>query len=197
MNVIDNFCSRRGPHLLVALLALAAAPLTAAEVAWNFEPSQTSVHWTLDTALHTVHGTFQLKSGIIRFDPVTGSASGALVINAASGESGSEARDKRMHASIIESRKYAEIVFSPERVEGAVAPQGVSNVRVHGKFKLMNVDHELTLPVTLDASPGRLVATAKFSVPYIQWGLKNPSLLFLRVNDHVDIDLRAAGSAAH
>jgi len=34
-------------------------------------------------------------------------------------------------------------------------------------------------------------------VPYIQWGLKNPSLLFLRVNDHVDIDLRAAGSAAH
>jgi polyisoprenoid-binding protein YceI len=197
MNVIDNFCSRRGPHLLVALLALAAAPLTAAEVAWNFEPSQTSVHWTLDTALHTVHGTFQLKSGIIRFDPVTGSASGALVINAASGESGSEARDKRMHASIIESRKYAEIVFSPERVEGAVAPQGVSNVRVHGKFKLMNVDHELTLPVTLDASPGRLVATAKFSVPYIQWGLKNPSLLFLRVNDHVDVDLRAAGSAAH
>jgi polyisoprenoid-binding protein YceI len=197
MNVIDNFCSRRGPHLLVALLALAAAPLTAAEVAWNFEPSQTSVHWTLDTALHTVHGTFQLKSGTIRFDPVTGSASGALVINAASGESGSEARDKRMHASIIESTKYAEIVFSPERVEGAVAPQGVSNVRVHGKFKLMNVEHELTLPVTLDASPGRLVATAKFSVPYIQWGLKNPSLLFLRVNDHVDVDLRAAGSAAH
>jgi polyisoprenoid-binding protein YceI len=183
--------------LLVALLALAAAPLTAAEVAWNFEPSQTSVHWTLDTALHTVHGTFQLKSGTIRFDPATGSASGALIVNAASGESGSEARDKRMHASIIESRKYAEIVFSPERVEGAVAPQGVSNVRVHGKFKLMNVDHELTLPVTLDASPGRLVATAKFSVPYIQWGLKNPSLLFLRVNDHVDVDLRAAGSAAH
>jgi polyisoprenoid-binding protein YceI len=197
MNVIDNFCSRRGPHLLVALLALAAAPLTAAEMAWNFEPSQTSVHWTLDTALHTVHGTFQLKSGTIRFDPATGSASGALIVNAASGESGSEARDKRMHSSIIESRKYAEIVFSPERVEGAIAPQGVSNVKVHGKFKLMNVDHELTLPVTVDASSGHLVATAKFTVPYIQWGLKNPSLLFLRVNDHVDIDLRAAGSAAH
>jgi polyisoprenoid-binding protein YceI len=197
MNLIDNICPRRGPYLFLALLALAAAPLSAAEMAWNFEPSQTSLHWTLDTALHTVHGTFQLKSGIIRFDPATGLASGALIVNAASGESGNESRDKRMHASIIESRKYAEIVFSPERVEGAVAPQGVSNVKLHGKFKLMNVDHELTLPVTVEANPGRLVATAKFTVPYVQWGLKNPSVLFLRVSDHVDIDLRATGSAAH
>lgn len=197
MNVTDNICLRRGPYLFLAVLALAAAPLPAAEMAWNFEPSQTSVHWTLDTALHTVHGTFQLKSGTIRFDPATGLASGALIVNAASGESGSEGRDKRMHSIIIESGKYAEIVFSPERVEGSVAPQGVSNVKVHGKFKLMSVDHELTLPVKVDASSGHLVATAKFTVPYIQWGLKNPSVLFLRVSDHVDIDLRATGSAAH
>jgi polyisoprenoid-binding protein YceI len=197
MNAIDNICLRRGPYLILAVLALAAAPLPAAEMAWNFEPSQTSLHWTLDTALHTVHGTFQLKSGTIRFDPATGSASGALIVNAASGESGSEGRDKRMHSSIIESGKYAEIVFSPERVEGAVAPQGVSNVKVHGKFKLMNVDHELTLPVTVDASSGRLAASAKFTVPYVQWGLKNPSVLFLRVSDHVDIDLRTAGYPVH
>jgi polyisoprenoid-binding protein YceI len=197
MNAIDKICLRRGQYLFLAVLALAAAPLPAAEMAWNFEPSQTSLHWTLDTALHTVHGTFQLKSGTIRFDPATGSASGALIVNAASGESGSEGRDKRMHSSIIESGKYAEIVFSPERVEGAVAPQGVSNVKVHGKFKLMNVDHELTLPVTVDASSGRLAASAKFTVPYVQWGLKNPSVLFLRVSDHVDIDLRTAGYPVH
>ena len=81
MNVIDDICLRRGRYLFLAVLALAAAPLPAAETAWNFEPSQTSVHWTLDTALHTVHGTFQLKSGTIRFDPATGLASGALIVN--------------------------------------------------------------------------------------------------------------------
>jgi polyisoprenoid-binding protein YceI len=90
-----------------------------------------------------VHGTFRLKSGRIVFDPATGNASGALVVDATSGESGNESRDKRMHTSIIESRKYTEIVFTPGRVEGSLAPQGSSTVQVHGKFRLMNVDHEL------------------------------------------------------
>jgi len=31
-------------------------------------------------------------------------------------------------------------------------------------------------------------------VPYAKWGMKNPSILFLRVGDSVDIQLHAAGS---
>jgi polyisoprenoid-binding protein YceI len=163
---------------------------------WTFDPPQSQVHWTLDTALHEVHGTFRLKSGRIVFDPATGKAGGALVVDAMSGESGNESRDKRMHTSIIESRKYTEIVFTPDRVEGNLAPEGSSTLQVHGKFRLMNVDHDLKLSVTVEAHPGQIVATAKFSVPYIQWGLKNPSMLFLRVNDHVDIEIHSVGRPA-
>jgi len=182
--------------LMLMLAACAALPLSAAEMVWTFDPPQSQVHWTLDTALHQVHGTFRLKSGKIVFDSATGKASGALIVDAMSGESGNESRDKRMHASILESQKYTEIVFTPDRVQGNLAPQGSSTVQVHGKFRLMNVDHELTLPVTVNAQAGQIVANTRFTVPYIQWGLKNPSLLFLRVSDRVDVEIQSVGRSA-
>jgi 3-oxoacyl-(acyl-carrier-protein) synthase len=49
-------------------------PAASAETALVFEPSQTQIHWTLDTVFHTVHGTFQLRGGTLRFDPATGRA---------------------------------------------------------------------------------------------------------------------------
>jgi hypothetical protein len=42
-------------------------------------------------------------------------------------------------------------------------------------------------------TPGQEQATTRFSVPYVKWGLKNPSTFILRVSDSVDIDIRASG----
>ena len=185
---------RAGGWVLPLLLAVVAATRsTAAEMAWTFDPPQSQVHWTLDTTLHQVHGTFRLKSGKITFDPDSGKASGALIVDATSGESGNDSRDTRMHTSIINSQKYTEIVFTPDRVEGRLAPEGSSTLQVHGKFRLMNVDHELTVPVKVDARGGEIVTSAKFTVPYIQWGLKNPSMLFLHVDNHVEIEIQSIG----
>ena len=91
--------------------------------------TQAQVAFTLGDVLHTVHGTFALKRGNLRFDPETGKASGEIVVDAASGESGSAARDKRMHANILESARYPEIVFRPDRVEGKSRREGASDVR--------------------------------------------------------------------
>ena len=181
---------------LLLSLAISAMRLSAADLAWTFEPPQCQVQWTLDTALHDVHGTFRWKSGRIVVDPATGRASGALVVDATSGESGNESRDKRMHTSILESQKYTEIVFTPDRMEGNLAPQGSSTLQLHGKLRLMNVEHEMTVPVKIDAQSNQIVAVAKFTVPYVQWGLKNPSVLFLRVSDHVDVEIHSVGHPA-
>jgi hypothetical protein len=77
------------------------------------EPTQTRVEFTLGSLLHTVHGDFQLKRGTLRFDSQSGIASGELVVDATSGESGSAARDKRMHASILESARYPKSLSAP------------------------------------------------------------------------------------
>ena len=113
--------------------------------------------------------------------------SGELVVDAASGESGSPARDKRMHASILESAKYPEIVFRPDRVDGKVAPEGRSEVQVHGVFAIHGVEHEMLVPAAIGAADGQYNVTVTFEVPYVKWGMKNPSTLMLRVNDKVDI----------
>ena len=181
--------------LLISILgaALGAGPVLAAETVLTFEPQTTEIHWTLDTLLHTVHGTFKLKSGTVAFDPANGKASGRLLVSALSGESGSESRDERMHKSILESAKYDEIAFTPDRVEGAVPAQGASTIQVHGLFRLHGADHEMTLPMQINVEPSRITATTKFDIPYIKWGLKNPSTFVLRVGDKVEIEIHAVG----
>lgn len=174
--------------LCVSALLLAAGESSPAQPrSYAIAPAQTKVEFTLGSLLHTVHGSFQLKRGTLRFDPQSGNASGELVVDAASGESGNATRDKKMHAAILESAKYPEITFRPDRVEGKVAPEGKSQVQVHGVFAIHGAEHEILLPVTVDATAGQYNVDATFEIPYIKWGMKNPSTLILRVNDKVEI----------
>ncbi len=182
------------PILVAASLvsaALVAAPSLNQEMVLELDPARTQVQFTLADVLHTVHGSFKLKHGAIRYDPATGRISGDVVVDAASGDSGNAARDRRMHKNILESQRYPEIVFTPDRVEGAVAAPGISQVRVHGMFCIHGAAHEITLPVQVQMAKGQMTATTHFTVPYAQWGMKNPSTLFLRVSDKVDIDITA------
>lgn len=178
--------------LLAALTMVYAARVAAEDAVVEFDPGQTKVTFTLADVLHTVHGAFQLKSGTIRYDPASGAASGALVIDARSGNSGSSARDGRMHRNILESQKFPEITFRPLHVKGNVAAQGDSQVEVEGIFNIHGADHALTLPAKLSANNGQMTITTHFVVPYVAWGLKNPSTFILRVSDKVDIDIQAS-----
>jgi len=184
------------PQLVCTVLLAADASIPAQETILRMDPAQTKVEFTLGDVLHTVHGTFRLKQGSIRFDMATGKASGELVVDAASGDSGSGARDRRMHANVLESARYPEIAFRPDRVEGRVAPEGTSDVRLHGIFAIHGAEHEITMPATVQAIEGGYSATAHFRVPYVEWGMKNPSTLFLRVNDKVEIVIHTVAKAA-
>ena len=85
-------------------------------------------------------------------------------------------------------------LFFGVAVDGAVAKQGKSSVHVHGVFSIHGADHELTVPAEVEMSVDRWNATLHFAVPYASWGMKNPSTLFLKVSESVDIDLTAAGT---
>jgi polyisoprenoid-binding protein YceI len=173
------------PWLLMMCGALWTQPVKV-----HIEPAQTEVGYVLNATLHSVRGTFQLKRGDLAFDPATGKASGELVVDATTGKSGNDSRDRRMHESILETAKYPEIVFRPDRLDGKVAMEGHSDVQLHGTFTLHGSDHELLVPLSVDAAAGAYQAVAKFTVPYITWGIKNPSTLFLRVSDKVEITVK-------
>jgi polyisoprenoid-binding protein YceI len=184
------------PTAMLVLSALpqhAAPPPPANEVVLTVDPAQGKVHWTLGTTLHTVHGTFAFKNGTIQFDPASGKASGEIVVYATSGDSGNDSRDKKMHKDVLESAQYQDVIFRPDRVEGKTAPQGTFTVQVHGMFVLHGSEHELTVPVQAEFAGDHWTANAKFAVPFIDWGLKNPSSFLLKVNHAVEIELELKG----
>ena len=189
-----NSIRRTLPIVAIATALFCAPHLFAQESVFTLDPSKSTIEFTLGASLHTVHGTFKLKRGEIHFDPAKGTATGAIVVDSLSGESGNEGRDKKMHQEILESPKFSEIVFIPSRIQGTIAPQGTSEVTISGVMKLHGQDHEMTLTFAVQpVTPGQAQATTTFSVPYVKWGLKNPSTFFLRVTDSVDIDVHASG----
>ncbi len=185
------------PVVLVVLSAMphhAAPQSPASEIILGVDPAQSKVHWTLGSTVHTVHGSFAFKKGDLQLDASTGKASGEIIVDATSGNSGNDGRDKKMHKDVLESGKYAEVIFRPDRVEGKITPQGTFTVQVHGVFVLHGSEHELSVPVQAELAGDHWMGSAKFSVPFIDWGLKNPSNFFLKVNHAVEIELELSGS---
>lgn len=192
--ISEKFCRQ----VLTAIVVLAGAvTFTAAQdTAFQLDPSQTSVKFTLADVLHTVRGSFKLKRGALQFDPGSGKITGEIVVDATSGDSGNGMRDRKMNKEVLESARYPEITFRPDRIQGAVASQGTSSVMVHGIFSIHGTDREITVPAQIDTSADHWTAIVHFTVPYEKWGMKNPSTLFLKVSDSVQIDLTAAGTNA-
>lgn len=182
-------------HIFLSILAVtfAASVAQAQQKAFTLDPAQTKVNFTVDSTLHTVHGDFRLKSGSIQFDDATGAASGELVVDSASGESGSNGRDKKMHKDILESPKYSDIVFTPRHVKGTVANEGKSTIEVEGILTMHGKSKPVTMPLEVQLQNGTGSADGSFSVKYLEWGMKNPSTFILRVNDTVQIHVHAMG----
>jgi polyisoprenoid-binding protein YceI len=187
---------RRTAIAAALALACAGARASAQDVTLQFDPQQTTVNFTLGDVLHTVHGGFRLQRGSVTVDLSQGKITGQIVADARSGATGNGMRDRKMHREVLESDRYPEIVFRPDRVDGSVLAQGGSSVNLHGIFSIHGTDHELTVPTKVEIFPDHWTGTLHFSVPYVKWGMKNPSTLFLRVSDSVDIDVNAVGTIA-
>jgi polyisoprenoid-binding protein YceI len=90
------FVGKNSKSLVVMLVLLAAAyPAIAQTDVFTVNPAQSKVDFILGGNLHTVHGVFQFKPGSIQFDPTTGAASGELIVDANSGDSGNGMRDRK------------------------------------------------------------------------------------------------------
>ncbi len=178
----------------VAVALLLSWPAAAEERVLTLDPQKTEVTFTLDSALHTVEGRFYLQSGEVRFDPATGAASGLLRFDARRGETGNSSRDRKMHGKVLESDSYPWIELVPDHFAGTLPEQGRSEVKLSGSFLLHGERHPMTLTATLEVAGSQLTAKTDFKVPYIEWGLADPSILFLKVDREVQVAVTAHGS---
>ncbi len=159
----------------------------------ELDPGKSEVHFNLRDPLHAVRGTFRVKQGVITFDRRDGGMTGRILVDAASGESGSPARDKRMAKEELKADSYAQVTFEPRRFAGNLATAGDSEIAVEGTFTLLGQAHAITVPMKVHMQGAGCRATGTFTVPYVKWGLKDPSVLMLRVGKDVVVELALVG----
>jgi polyisoprenoid-binding protein YceI len=176
-----------------ALAVLVAPVALAQQQTFVANPDASEVKMTLKTTHEVVNGTFHIQSGSLAFDRSAAKISGSVVVLAASGKTGNGSRDKKMNKEILEVEQHATVSFEPKSYAGAIAPSGDSTIQVTGIFTLLGTPHEITIPILVHLDGATATAKAHFVVPYMQWGLKDPSFLFWKADKDVAIDLFLTG----
>jgi polyisoprenoid-binding protein YceI len=179
---------------LFLALPLAVAPVAFAQhQTFTVNPDASQVAFSLGGNGHAVSGTFHAQSGTIDFDRSAQSISGSVVVAAGSGNSGDQGRDKKMNTDVLDVAHFAEVSFAPKSYQGTIAATGDSSIQVTGVFTLHGAPHDLTVPMQIHIDGANLTARTHFTVPYVKWGLKDPSIFILKVAKEVDIDLTLVG----
>jgi polyisoprenoid-binding protein YceI len=176
-----------------ALAAVLAPAAFAQHQTFVVDTDASEVKITLQTTHEVVNGAFHIQSGSIEFDRSTPKMLGSVVILAGSGKTGNDSRDKKMNKDILKPEQYATISFEPKTYTGAIASSGESTIQATGIFTLLGTPHEITIPILVHLEGTAATAKAHFVVPYIQWGLKDPSFMFWKADKDVAIDLFLAG----
>ena len=181
----------------VALLVFLATPIAFAQhETFTVDPGKSDVAFALPDVMHTVHGTFHVESGTIQFDPNSPVISGSIVVAAGSGKTGNDTRDRKMNNDVLGVAKFSEASFSPKHMNGSISATGDSTVQVDGVFTLHGTPHDLTLPMQIHIEGNTCVAKTHFSIPYVKWGLKDPSNFLFKVGKDVDMDITLIGQLA-
>ena len=177
---------------LLCPLAMAVGPVTEGKVAvLELDPAKTAIAFSLTGWPHDTHGTFKLKRGLIRIYPATGKMDGIVIVDASSGNSGEPMRDARMTSSILEASRFPEISFAPQQAESHGDPQREFPVRVRGLLSLHGAQHDFTVDALVSHEANNTTIHCSFVIPYVEWGLEDPSILILKVSKEVRVDLTA------
>lgn len=180
--------------ILFAVCFLAATSVgPAAEVAIELDPRNSSVAFVLQATLHSVHGRADVPSGSLILDTESGVMSGEVVVDAVSAGTGNKNRDKKMHAKVLRSAEHPLIVLRPHRLKGNLATSGASDVVLHGDMVILGRSHEVHIPLHVEIVGEHFTAAADFEVPYVEWGMEDPSTFVLRVAKVVEVTVRVSG----
>jgi polyisoprenoid-binding protein YceI len=155
------------------------------------------VKMKLNTTHEVVNGTFRVQSGSINFDRTASNISGTVIVAAGSGKTGNDSRDKKMNKDILKVDQFSTVSFAPKTYDGTIAASGDSTIQVTGVFTLLGTPHDLTIPMQIHIDGSKATAKGQFVVPYVQWGLKNPSFLIWKAENNVGIDLNLVGQISN
>ncbi len=186
--------SRRTLFSLAVLACFTFATSAAhAQTQYQISPAKSKVAFDLG-GFHEVNGIFQVTSGQITFNKSTGKMTGSIVVSADSGNSGDSARDNVMKKNELHVSKFPQITFAPTQFTGTLNASGESTLEVHGTFTLIGKPHAIVVPMTVEVSGNQCAAHGIFTLPYVSWGMKQPSMMFMKEAKDVKIDVTFEGT---
>ena len=185
------------PLLLIAVLTssvLGPARSAAAEAErpYDIDPSTARVAFELGATLHNVHGRTDRASG--RIGTTAGTAAqvtdltGSVQISVAGLETGNRRRDKKMHEESFDVGKYAEITFQAKHLgPGTARPDDTTRTSrtLIGNLTIRGVARDVEIPVVIEERVGRLIVEGTLTVRWADFGIPDPSFLFVRIQPTV------------
>ncbi len=199
MNVCKSTeSSRSEARKLLALSAAFVLFSTAARAQQHYkvDPAASEIHFAVGASDGAVKGTFRVSSGEFTLDPASGAMTGAIAVDAASGDSGNKSRDKKMTNNQMKAQTYSTVTFAPAKFSGQLKDSGDSTGQVDGSFTLLGQAHPISVPMNVHLEGDHFTATGNFVVPYVSWGMKDPSWFVMKVDKEVKVDLKLAGTIA-
>ena len=194
-DILTNASFDSGRVTTIAVVALSLFVASArAEEHFRVDAATSEVHFALGASDGPVHGAFHVTSGEFTLDPQSGAMTGTVSVDASSGRSGNDGRDKKMTSAQLKAQTYPVVTFAPAKFSGQVKDSGDSTGDVEGSFTLIGQAHPITVPMAVHMEGDRFTATGSFTIPYVGWGVKDPSWFVMKVDKEVKIELKLSGT---
>jgi len=96
-----------------------------------------------------------------------------------------------MHSAVLESAQYPTITFRPTHIDGKIDLAAAGSVVVDAILSLHGQDHPMKITVDLHPQGDGVALATHFTVPFVAWGLKDPSTFIFRTDKQVTLDVEA------
>lgn len=159
-------------------------------------PEAMQITFAVGALFHTVQGTAALQEGHLRFTPASGLLQGNASIRAASMTTGNHRRDRRMQQDVLESSAHPLIMLHGQRADGVLDPDSGGDLQIEALLEILGRKHPVSFPLEisiLNAETGRIRISGSLKIPYVAWGLRDPSAIFLRVEKEVEVSFAGEG----
>jgi polyisoprenoid-binding protein YceI len=156
---------------------------------YQLDETKSLVRFDAKAFLHDFAGKTSKVQGAVRLsDPDRLADSEACIaIDAASLDTGNSTRDDNMRKDHLETAKYPTIGFRLAQVESARRDAGGWEFTARGTLSLHGIDREIRLPIHARQDGDGVRLTAKLPLKMSDYQIPIPKLLFIAVEDQVQV----------
>ena len=176
--------------LLIALLGSFSFGAYASD--FSVVSEQSSIRFTSEAPMETVHGQTQNISGTVSVNPPSlAGAKASFLVEADTLKTGNRLRDRNMKDHFLETEKFSQITFSLRGVPGSLSSGHESVLKATGTFTIHGVTKEKNIPLSVlwDEKGGTLHVKASCPLLLSEFGIERPRILILRLSDTVVVDV--------